>query len=246
MRLVQFFVGAQLLLLVGASPALATLITFDDIPAVHRVPPDGHGDYPDYIPEYDDELFAMPLTDQYEHLGVTFGDGNPDDIVQGIGGNGGAAVSLYEPALVSPPQAISDLYGPDMSFSFIGDDLPGYVSFNVTGMDGVGIWASAYDTDGNQVADLRSDGWWGTPEMSTPAIPGQLLEFEADNIKTVQLGNLYFRRGMTHLDNLYFSDTRPVPEAATWPLLILAMLGLSLSRYRKHPACRLNQPCQDG
>lgn len=233
MKRALLIVGAPLLLVAVAPPAIATLITFDDIPAIHRSPPPGYEDYPDYTPD-DDELFPMPLTDQYAHLGVSFGTGNPDDIVRGIGGNsGGAAVSLYDPALVSPPQAIHDFYGPDMSFSFIGDELPGYVSFNVTGTDGVGIWATAYDANGTQISDLRSDGWWGAPELSTPAVPGQLLEFEADNIKTIRLGNLYYRRSMTHLDNLYFTTTRPVSAPASWPLLGLGMLALGLARYRK-------------
>lgn len=233
MGFAQHLSAAFVLVAIGASPAFATLITFDDVPAIHRVPPPGYQDYPDYIPEYDDELYAMPLTDQYEHLGISFGSGDPDDIVRGTTGHGGAAVSTYELALVSPPQAVHDLYGPSMSFTFIGDDLPGYVSFNVTGHEGVGVWASAYNADGIQVGSRRSDGWWGEPEWSSPAKPGQLLEFDASNIKTVWLGNLYSRRGYTHMDNLYFANTRPVTEPASW-LLLPAVIGLwGLSRLKR-------------
>lgn len=211
------------LLSLTASSAFATLITFDDLPANIDIPELNNAGI----------TTPMPLTTQYEHLGVSFGEGDPELVARGEAWNDGAAITDYGDAVVSGTNAIMDFYGPGMSFTFIGDQLPGYVSFNVTGTDGVGIGASAFDADGARIANVHSDGWWGTPELSTPPVPRQLLEFEADNIARIQLYNLFARRGGTQLDNLYFSDTRPVPETAAWPLLTLAMLGLGLSRYRK-------------
>ncbi len=120
-----------------------------------------------------------------------------------------------------------------MSFTFTGDSLPEYVSFNVTGHTGVGIYGSAYDEIGNEVASFRSDGFWGLPELSSPAIPGQLIELQAGGIKTITVGNLYNRRGYTNLDNLYFGEARPVTGPASWPLLVSSVLGLWLLRRRK-------------
>lgn len=219
------------ILLLCALPAFATLITFDDIPAMY--PPGGEDD-PDYDPAYGN-LHPMPVTDHYEHLGVSFGTGDLDEIVAGNVDHGGAAVSRYDEALVSKPHAISDFYGPGLSFNFVGDELPGYVSFHVTGATGVGITAIAYDDTGAVITILRSDGWWGLPELSTPAIPWQLMEIEGENIKTISVGNYYSRREMTYLDNLYFSNARPVPEASSWYLLMTGLLGLAVMRTRARP-----------
>lgn len=206
----------------AASPAVATLITFDDLPANIDIP--GWTDPGETIPR--------PLTTQYEHLGVSFGEGDPELVARGEAGNDGAAITDYDAAAVSGTNAIMDFYGPGMSFTFIGDQLPGYVSFNVTGASGVGVWGSAEDALGNEVASFQSDGFWGLPELSSPAIPGQFIELEADSIKTVYLGNFYNRRSYTNLDNLYFSSSRPVTEPATWTLFAGALFALALGRSR--------------
>lgn len=226
MQFIKSLTGTALILF--TSSALATLITFDDLP--ERYPPNWQ-DHPDYGTDFE-IVRPMPVTNQYDHLGVNFGSGDLDDIVVGSGNPGGAAISRSEDAAVSPPQAIFDFYGPGMVFTFIGDELPNYVSFYVTGVDGVGILATAWDDTGAIVADLRSDGWWGLPEWSTPAVPQQLMEIEGQNIQKIYVGNFYDQRGMTYLDNLYFGDARPIPEAATWSLLLTGLLGIIVRRRR--------------
>lgn len=227
MQLLKCLTGTALILL--TSSAFATLITFDDLP--ERYPPNWQ-DHPDYGTDFE-IVNPMPVTNQYDHLGVNFGSGSPDEVIVGAGLPGGAAVVRAEDAAVSPPHAIFDYYGPGMVFTFIGDELPNYVSFYVTGVDGVGILARAWDETGAMVVDLRSDGWWGLPEWSTPAVPQQLMEIEGRNIQKIYVGNAYDQRGMTYLDNLYFSDTRPVPEAGTWAVLLTGLFGLTIGRCRR-------------
>lgn len=224
MQLLKCLTGTAIILF--TSSALATLITFDDLPHIYP--------NPDYDPDFD-ILKPMPLTNQYAHLGVSFGNGTPEDIVSGadVGGSGGAAIARDEVGAVSPPQGINDHYGPGIYFTFTGDTLPDYVSFHVTGDNGVGILVNAWNDTGDLIADLKSDGWWGIPEWSTPAVPQQLMEIEGENIQKIYVGSLFDRRGMAFLDNLYFSDTRPVPEATTWAVLLTGLFGLIVGRYRR-------------
>src|SRR5690554_3752184 len=79
MQFIKSLTGTALILF--TSSALATLITFDDLP--ERYPPNWQ-DHPDYGTDFE-IVRPMPVTNQYDHLGVNFGSGDLDDIVVGAG-----------------------------------------------------------------------------------------------------------------------------------------------------------------
>jgi hypothetical protein len=177
---------------VGALPAHATLITFDDVSAV---------------PVCEDEsgFSCTPptLTNQYASLGVIFG-------------GGAAVVGAATPA---DGNALSDWWGPGLSIQFTGA-LPTFVSMEISTLFEQSAYVEIFGT-GSYLTTLVTDGWRGTEENSTPYQPKQLVSFAGAEIATLNIGEFYGRRGTMTLDNLRFEYAPvDVPEPPMLGLLL--------------------------
>lgn len=229
MKIAKFMsgIGASCLLFFLTTPVSATLITFDDLPS--RYQPN-----PPYTSDADSESVPMPLTNQYEHLGVLFGEGDLDAIARSRESNWGAAVFDYEYAAVSSPNVIGSFYQPgSMSFRFVDDELPDYVSFYVTSRPGP-MDVSIYDNNG-----LLHHETLGYKNVDGELVyldyePRHFLEFSGNDIKEVHLATIY-GHGTTavYLDNLFFTNTSEVPEPGTLGLFLAGLMGVGASRLRR-------------
>ncbi len=73
MKSTRLITNIAVLYVFSSSAALATLITFDDLPARYQLhPPWSH----QYDPDAEEVWVNRPLTDQYLHLGLSFGEGD--------------------------------------------------------------------------------------------------------------------------------------------------------------------------
>lgn len=174
------FLALLLFLLGSSSAAHATLITFDEL----TQPP---------CDEF--ECLDGVVDNQYAALGVTF-----------------SGAGLYSfaasPQLVTPPNGVSDVYGPGMSIYFSGQ-LPTFVRLYVSSVNEDSVGIAAYGP-GGAVGSVSTDGWRGTEENSTPYRDQQLITFSGSEISRLDLGTFYGRRGSLIIDNLEFSAV-PLP-----------------------------------
>lgn len=172
---------------------------------------------------FEDLAPETQVTNQYESLGLIID---------------GGAITVWEgdPAsspVVSPSQVLYDFYGPNLYLYFVGV-LPTTVSMYVTTVFGDIVSLSAYGS-GGLVDHEVTEGWAGTEENSTAAIPREFVElFSPAGIQTVLLEAFYFRRGDLYIDNLSFTTTLPVSEPPVGTLVSLALLaGLAISARRR-------------
>lgn len=211
-----------------AAPASATLITFDDLEPYHWLVSESEMSFNEAV-----ELGYVqptPLTNQYEHLGVSFGEGDPAQIAEQEFGNWGAAISTDDEAVVSGPNAIASYYEPgSFQFRFVGDELPDYVSFYVTARPGP-MSASVTGADGS--SQRTQLGYYIEDEeiFFTETPTRKKVEFFGEDLESVYVGSLYGHRSTpVFLDNLYFGAV-PVPEPASMPMLLAILAGLMFRR----------------
>lgn len=180
--------------------AHATLISFDDLTET--------------MPCTVESCDPTPVVNQYATLGVTFS---------------GAGLYSYAPSaqLVTPPNGLSDFYGPGMSINFTGA-LPTAVSFYISSVGEDAPAASAVGP-GGAVGNFQGDGWLGTEENSTPYHDKQFVSFSGGEISHIELGAFYNRRGSVIIDNLEFSSV-PLPSGFS---LLASGLGCLLLRKRQ-------------
>lgn len=163
----------------------------------------------------DDPTEPTPVTNQYAALGVTFQYGAIHD----------------GDHVLSPPNGLSDFYGPGLEIYFSGV-LPTYVSFYVSSSneDSVGINASG---PAGYVSSVETDGWRGTEENSTPYRDQQFVSFAGSEISRLSLGTYYNRRGALIIDDLTFThDVASVPEPSMLTLFA-GGIGLLILRRRR-------------
>ncbi|HEY3700380.1 MAG TPA: hypothetical protein VGK97_13675 [Spongiibacteraceae bacterium] len=165
-------------------PAHATLINFDELIQA---------------PCTQESCDPTPVDNQYAALGVVFI-------------NAAVYQEAMAPQIVSPPNAISDWYGPGMQIHFTGT-LPTTVSMYVSAVLQDSIYLTAYGLSG-QIGSATTDGWRGTEETSTPYRDQQLITFSGIGaISQITLDSLFSRRGTLVIDNLEFSASVPLPPA---------------------------------
>ncbi|MDB6063610.1 MAG: hypothetical protein JWM78_3713 [Verrucomicrobiaceae bacterium] len=184
--------------------AHATLITFDDL-----------------TPAPCDELHcdALAVTDQYAAQGVIFS---------------GAALESQDSGLTttSPPNYLTDLYGPGLDIFFTGPKLPTFVSLYVSAFNQDAVYIDAFGPNG-AVASWVTDGWQGQ-DSDAPYRDNQLVTFSGAEISHLNLSEFYNRRGSTTIDNLSFSfDKASVPEPSSIALSMTGFALLLLNRRKK-------------
>lgn len=221
--------------LVSAAPVSATLITFDDLSPEYWLVPEGSVEEP-----WDDgAVVPTPLSTQYEHLGVSFGEGSVDGVARHLESNWGAAVSTFADAVVSPSNAVTSFYqyAPDVpgkfSFQFIGDELPDYVSFYVTARPETMNVLVTQDDGVEQHVQL---GYEIVDEdiVFTEFSDRTKLEFRGTDFRSVTLLNPYGHRSTNvFMDDLYFENLTPVPEPGSLPLALAGLLGFGVMGYRR-------------
>ena len=184
--------GVQFLLLMFLSIgyAQATTINFDDLN-----PADFYGSGDGYI----------PLTNQYESLGVIF--------------EGGAYVGGV------PGEFSNILTGPGFGFSFI-HELPNYVSMYVGSPDQLKVDVSIYGVNGLIEYKVTDGGVRGTEwEQSTPYRDNQFVSFFAEEgISLVYVAS----QQTVYMDNLSFDVLVPEPG-----ILMLFCLGLLMIYFHR-------------
>jgi hypothetical protein len=189
------------------SAAHATLISFDDL-TQSTCPPD---------PETAscDPLY---VTNQYADLGVTFS---------------GAALVVALPgdaAVVSPPNYMSDFWGPGIDINFSGL-LPTAVSLLVSSYVGNASYIDAYDSSGARIQSVITDGNRGLGIPAPAYSPRQLVTFAGAEIARIHVIDLYERRGFLGVDNLSFArENISVPEPSTLLLIIGGLLASLFAR----------------
>lgn len=229
---------ACLFFLGSVAPVSATLITFDDLSPEYWLDPESS----DPDPWGSGDVVPTPLSDQYEHLGVSFGPGSVDGVARGTESNWGAAVSTFADAVVSPSNAVTSFYqyAPDtpgnFSFQFIGDELPDYVSFYVTARpETMNVWVTEEDGD-EQTVQLGYEIVDGDITF-TEFADRTKIEFWGIDFKSVLLSNPYSHRSTpVYMDDLYFENLTSVAEPGTLPLALSGLLGLGIlaSRRARH------------
>ncbi len=221
------------LLAVLAGPASATLITFDDVAPYHWLIPESEMSLGEAI-EYG-YAGATPLTDQYAHLGLSFGEGEPDHIVYEQSSDSGAAISTFDEVVVSGPNAVSSQYYHDgLHFWFVGDDRPEYLSFYTSAPNGGAMSIYVYETGGT-TQELRL-GWHIVDgEFAYTERPmKQKVEFFSDGIEEVWISNFTNHRTTpVYMDDLYFAAGQAVPEPTSFSLLLSGAFGLGLVAWRR-------------
>ena len=174
-----------------------------------------------------DELTQLPCTgdacsdlsvdNQYSGLGVTF--------------SGAGLYSFAESnQLVTPPNGLSDVYGPGLSIRFSGT-LPKAFSVYVSSSNEDSVGISVAGANG-PLAALSTDGWNGSEENSTPYRDKQLVTFSGSEIARIDFASYYDRRGAIIIDNLKFGDTLSVPLPASAGLFAIALGGLIMRTRR--------------
>jgi hypothetical protein len=177
---------------------------------------------------FDDLPIGTPVTDQYESLGVVidggiiaapFGGGTPDPVV-------------------STPNVLNDFLGPGLRLTFTGA-LPTTVSMYVTTFFEDRAFLDAFGPDGILVDADMTEGWGGTEENSTPAVPREFAEVSsAGGIALVTVGALFARRGDLYVDDLGFVTGTAVPEPPATALFAVALLlglGVRWGNGRRRP-----------
>ncbi|MEN0035449.1 MAG: PEP-CTERM sorting domain-containing protein [Cellvibrio sp.] len=180
------------LMLFSVGKAQAVNIDFDDLNPADLIGDDGY----------------IPLTNQYESLGVLF--------------ESGAYLLGY-----SPKSAPNYVNGPGFSIHFLGV-LPTYVSMYVgsnlehkVGIRAYGV--NGYFEDRLTDGEVRGMQW----EDSTPYRPNQFISFYMpEGISSINLAG----QADTYMDDLTFSVS--VPEPSSLLLLFLGMLITYLHRKR--------------
>lgn len=170
--------------------AQATTIDFDDLNQADFIGDEGY----------------IPLTNQYESLGVIF--------------EGGAYLSNYS------RKSLNSIDGPGFSLYFI-HELPTYVSMYVGSGDQLKVGVSVYGLDGHRETKV-TDGWVRgmSQEQSTPYSDNQFVSFFVEGgISHIHLGS----QQTVYMDNLSFN----VPEPATWLLFGMGALALLL-RFKRY------------
>lgn len=217
------------------APAHATLIDFEDLP-VYRWQDLGYEYEQDWSYAWDYGLVNYtPLTTQYEHLGVIFGEGDLDEIAFGNESNWGAGMTAYPDAVVSGTNAIMSVYHPGyFSFRFVGDDLPEYVSFYVTSRPGP-MYVTITDASGAYQQQTIGYVIDGDDFYFTDEVPVRMkLEFFGSDLEQVRIGTLYeHRTTVVYLDDLYFGAAPlPVSGPGSLALLLAGLAGLMTRRVR--------------
>ena len=139
-----------------------------------------------------------PLTNEYESQGLVFS--GPAYVGGGVG-------------------------GPGFSFEFIGDNLPTYVSFNVSSASGIATSIYVQGPDYRKLVTSSGAIVGMTDDPGTPPIPNELFSFSSPTgISSVELSG----KAGVYFDNLTYtySSTTQVPEPSTFTLLLIALLGL--------------------
>jgi hypothetical protein len=195
------------LMWVAAPFAQATLITFDDL-AQNACEVD----------QENSSCEPLAVVDQYAALGVHFN---------------GAALIVAAPgdeAVVSPPNYISDFWGPGLDITFSGA-LPTAVSLLVSSYVGNASYIDAYGSDGALIHSVITAGNRGLDIPAPDYTPRQLVSFAGAEIARIHLIDLYERRGFLGLDNLSFTrDATAVPEPSTLVLIVAGLLASLFAR----------------
>ena len=174
-------------------------------------------DFDDLVPVYDPYFACFcdnPLTNQYESKGLLIGD----SYLNGQSYDGGLT---YQNTLTSGPY--STLY-------FI-EQLPTFVSMNVTSINGDAIFLTAYGSGGGVVDDYQTGGFAGS-EPYPPVIPNELVSLHSNTgISQINIDSFYFLRVGAEIDNLTFTYSS-VSEPSAPVLLLLGCIALIWKRYR--------------
>lgn len=172
------------------------------------------------------------VEDQYLDLGVRF-----------------EGLMVYEPVDAFPftptasSNAVVNWAGPGVRFIFSDDVRPDYVSFDAWTREFGGVYAWAYNSNDELIAEVHvkpinpnpSEPRWppGSDEPDPdyswqyPLLP-TTISLSAEDIQRVEIEGRYNRRGNLHMDNVYFGDTAPakVSEPSIPALLVVAGLAL--------------------
>ncbi|WP_332674128.1 hypothetical protein [Aromatoleum sp.] len=176
---------------------------------------------------FDDLRPGTAVTTQYEDQGLIVQGG----VIRGP--------ELGERPVVSPPNALYDLFGPGLTLQFVGS-LPTTVSMFVTASLEDRIFLTAW-SDTEVLDSFETEGWRGLEELSTPAIPRQPVTLTGPGISHVELGSFYARRGDINIDDLSFSTT-PIGEPST---ILLAALGLVVAGHFCRSRNRADRECEN-
>lgn len=231
MNITRYLVGAGVLLSFCTTPAFATLIDFDDLPADYQLMPPWSYDLPSDMWETDHSVWtSRPLTDQYVDLGVSFGTGDLNEIAASQSSESGAGLVTRDDVVVSGPNAVGSHYTYDgLRFSFVGDERPQYLSLYVSAPSGA-MSVTVNETGGTrQLLNLGysyEDGEFQYTERPMK----HKVEFFSHGIESVRLGNFYGHRTTpVYMDDLYFGAA-PVSAPASLPVLVAGLAGLLVVR----------------
>ncbi|MFL1405738.1 hypothetical protein ACJO2E_10410 [Marinobacter sp. M1N3S26] len=170
------------------------------------------------------------VDDQYLDLGVRF-----------------EGLMVYEPIDAFPftptasSNAVVNWAGPTVRFIFSDDARPDYVSFDAWTRNLGGVFAWAYNSDDELIAEVHAK-----PENPNPPDPDNpppidkpnddwqyplsptTISLTAKDIQWVKVEGRMNRRSNLHMDNVYFGDTPPVDVSEPSMPALLVIMGLAL------------------